>query len=718
MATVTDPPAPPRIAVEARHWLILSAAIIVSIGLRLLVNTRFDAPTILTDELTYSQLARDIAADDFSLRNGYGVVYPLLMAPSWAFADWGTSAYTLMKATNAVVISATAIPVFLWSRRLMRPGFALMAAALTLLMPSMAYSGHVMTENAFMLAVVVVGWAMAAALERPTLLRQALVVAVVLLAFGTRAQAVVLVAALPLVVILGAIVEERAAGRFAWGGAARRLLPWWPTGLLAGAGVLALVARSLITGGRWSELLQAYGATASGQYTPEKVLRYFLWHLGEAAFALGVVPVAALGVLVGLLVVNRSRTTAERTYVTTTVVLCAAIILQVAIFTSYWSERGSERNMFCVFPLVLIGLALWMDRDLPRPRRIAGVAAACAGVVVFSVPFAYLYARSPSTETWAVVLPELLTRRLPGGVDDVQILIAVGVAVALLAFGIVGRRVAIIAVPVLLVGYFAVSTAAAVHAASKVSRDYRNAPSIGRDADWLDRALPAGSDVAFVTGSNLGPDTDRVIGWQTGFFNRTPLPWLGWGSEIVADPVTGMVTAPGGTPASLPEYVITPASARFAGDLIADRGAFLLQRPSAPYRLDLSTAGIYADGWAGPAATIDVFAGDGPGVMRIDVSRADNPFPAPASAVTIRSGALARAADGTVGISAEADAVSGSVDTATAATFEIRVPAPPYRVEVSFDPSFSPSEFGSPDTRQIGGRLTAGFGDFRIGYVP
>jgi hypothetical protein len=40
--------------------------------------------------------------------------------------------------TNAVLVSLTAIPVFFWAKRMMQPRFALLAAVLTLAMPSMA----------------------------------------------------------------------------------------------------------------------------------------------------------------------------------------------------------------------------------------------------------------------------------------------------------------------------------------------------------------------------------------------------------------------------------------------------------------------------------------------------------------------------------------------------------------------------------------------------
>ena len=64
-------------------------------------------------------------------------------------------------------MSLTAVPVFLWCRRLAGERWALVAAALTLALPGLLYCGMIMTEVAFLPVLVLAAWAMAAALERP-----------------------------------------------------------------------------------------------------------------------------------------------------------------------------------------------------------------------------------------------------------------------------------------------------------------------------------------------------------------------------------------------------------------------------------------------------------------------------------------------------------------------------------------------------------------------
>ena len=567
------------------HWIALAVLTVGSILVRVWLNQKIEAPTILTDELTYSQLAENIANGSFSLSTGYGLVYPLLLAPAWALADFGTTAYTYMQTTNAIIVSLVAVPVFMWAKRMMRPWYALLAAALTLAMPSMAYSGMIMTDNAFLTIFVLACFAIAAAAERPTILNQAFVVAALLLAMGTRAQAVVLFAALPIIFLLTIMMEERATNSFSLAGLGRRALRFWPLGTLAGIGLVVVVARTALTSWKLSDVLQAYGAVTTGQYDAMTVARYAVWHAGDAALAVGVIPVAAVLVMVGLAILNRSQSAAERAYLSTALIASVLVIIQVAMFTSWFSQRVSERNMYCIFPLIFIGMALWLSRALPRPRRVAGIAAAIAGGLVFVIPFGYLYQRAPSTETWAIVLPDFLTRHLNGGSDDVAILIAIGVAIALLVFGIVKPRLALYLAPVLLFGYFVVSQTVILHTLHKVSADYRNAPSLGADADWLDRALPNGGDVLFFTDSSIDPNTGQVILWETGFFNKTQFTSAPWGTNVKFDETTGALTQTDGSTLILPKYIITPAANQLVGSVISDRGAYVLLEPDKPYRL-------------------------------------------------------------------------------------------------------------------------------------
>ena len=77
--------------------------------------------------------------------------------------------YTLAKTINVVLMTAALIPVYFWSRRLMRPVYAVVATALVALLPAFVYTGMVMTENGSFPTTILAFFVIARMVERPTL---------------------------------------------------------------------------------------------------------------------------------------------------------------------------------------------------------------------------------------------------------------------------------------------------------------------------------------------------------------------------------------------------------------------------------------------------------------------------------------------------------------------------------------------------------------------
>src|SRR5215203_2359533 len=182
-----------------RERLALVGLVAVSAALRFAAALDVPTPWIAPDEMLYGLLGRGLyATGRLSFLGGdvgyYSLVYPALVGLPLSLHDTALG-YTVLKAVQAVAMSLAAVPVYLWGRTLMRPGWALGAAALTVAIPGLAYSGLLMTEVAFYPLLVVAAWAAARALERPTVARQAVLLGAVLLAAATRLQAVVLVPA-------------------------------------------------------------------------------------------------------------------------------------------------------------------------------------------------------------------------------------------------------------------------------------------------------------------------------------------------------------------------------------------------------------------------------------------------------------------------------------------------------------------------------------------
>ena len=99
------------------------------------------------------------------------------------------AAYELFKAANALFFALTAIPVYLLARRLVPPWWAVCAAGLSVAIPSSISVSTVMTESLAFLTAAWALYAIALALERPTLYRQLAVLAAIATAFLTRAAA-------------------------------------------------------------------------------------------------------------------------------------------------------------------------------------------------------------------------------------------------------------------------------------------------------------------------------------------------------------------------------------------------------------------------------------------------------------------------------------------------------------------------------------------------
>src|SRR6185437_2306758 len=99
--------------------LFVGAVVVASTALRFLFALNKPAPWIFTDSLVYSELAKSFAATghfavrDVPGRAGFGPVYPILLAPSYALFTDVPRAFTMMKATNCLVMSLAAVPTYL-----------------------------------------------------------------------------------------------------------------------------------------------------------------------------------------------------------------------------------------------------------------------------------------------------------------------------------------------------------------------------------------------------------------------------------------------------------------------------------------------------------------------------------------------------------------------------------------------------------------------------
>src|SRR5439155_25518571 len=142
----------PRLRVAGPLWLWLAGLYAVSVVVQLTLGLRVKSPWIMVDELVYSDMARSFAATGHFLIRGehanYGFVYPFLLSPAYALFGAMSDVYAWSRVINAVAMSSAVFPAYLLARRVVRVPAALAAAALAVALPSMAYVGTLMTENA------------------------------------------------------------------------------------------------------------------------------------------------------------------------------------------------------------------------------------------------------------------------------------------------------------------------------------------------------------------------------------------------------------------------------------------------------------------------------------------------------------------------------------------------------------------------------------------
>jgi Dolichyl-phosphate-mannose-protein mannosyltransferase len=179
-------------------WLVLLVG--ASTALRGAIAVRVPSPWILPDEIVYSELAKSIADGHRpAIRGipafGWGEIYPTLIAPAWALFESPVHSYHAALVISAVIMSLAAVPAYFLARLFVSREASFLAAAMTILVPSMAYTGVVMTENAFYPVFLLAVLLIARAVRRPTIGSQALALVGLGLITFTRIQGLALAGA-------------------------------------------------------------------------------------------------------------------------------------------------------------------------------------------------------------------------------------------------------------------------------------------------------------------------------------------------------------------------------------------------------------------------------------------------------------------------------------------------------------------------------------------
>jgi hypothetical protein len=591
-------------------WLVLVALVAAAVALRLIDALRVPTPWIMPDEFLYAELGRSAyerqSLDLFGREVPfYSLVHPLLIGAPLSLAD-PEHGYALAKSLQVFVMMSAAFPVYAWARSLVPAAWALLAGALTLVPPGLAYAGLLVTEATFYPAFVLASWATARAIARPTLGAQGFAVAAIVLAAAIRLQAFVLLPAFATAVVLAALLERRA----------RRVRPLAPAFgcLLVAFGTW--LAFQLGRAGTGSSVLGGYAAVAEVTYSAEAAARFVVYHLGGVLLFTAVLPACAVASLALVAFTQRGRDIDLQAYVAVTVAFVGWMVLEVGVFASRHVHHLAERNLFHVAPLLFVGLVVWLARG--APRTVAGTFVIALGAVALLIALPvqrFTELGSLHNELTLVPLYELIVRFPDADLD----LLVPSVALALLAFFAFGSRRSLVAISALLVPLGALasvsSSAFVVDQATATERITFDGPA----RRWVDDT--ASGPVAYLyDGARFYPGVLQTAFWNRRVVGLYELPW----ARIPAVP-RGVVRrlSLGDESGHLEgidgfRYVVAPDTLTLVGTELDRRAGLVLTRLAGRPRVIRRLHGFHGDGAIAGKAGLRAYACRG-GTLALDL---------------------------------------------------------------------------------------------------
>ena len=200
---------------RALVWVGVAAG--VSALVHMAAALDLSAPWVMPDELIYSELAKSVGDGSLpSVRGeatlGYGLLYPILIAPAWALFDDPADAFLAAKVVNAVVMSLAAFPAFFLASRFVTTRSAVLVGALSVFVPSMLLTGTLLIEVLLYPLLLVAMLAMVVSLQEPSRRNQLLAVGAIGVACLAKPLSVVLVPAYVLAVLHLGLLDRRTGG--------------------------------------------------------------------------------------------------------------------------------------------------------------------------------------------------------------------------------------------------------------------------------------------------------------------------------------------------------------------------------------------------------------------------------------------------------------------------------------------------------------------------
>jgi hypothetical protein len=162
-------------------------------------------------------------------------------------------------------------------------------------------------------------------------------------------------------------------------------------------------------------------------------------------------------------------------------------------------------------------------------------------------------------------------------------------------------------------------------------------------------------------------------------------------------------------------YVVATDGVKVLERPVAEQGGLVLYAVQQPLRVESDVRGGYGDGSFGSIATYDRYASPGgsAGILSVQVSRKVWKGPDKPGHVVVSVGPLGRGPNGTPRPRTVTATRTWTVHSGGSRTLALPTPPPPFAATVAITPTFSPADYGLPDTRQIGAWLSFEFEPFQ-----
>ena len=676
--------------------------------------SRRPVPTIFTDELELTQLARAIAETGEPARRGvpyegFASLAAYVLAPVWWLGS-ATASWAAAKLILVLAMTATVFPAYGLARMVVPKWYALAAAGASVAVPALAYSPFLVEEPLAYPVSTLALWLIARSLERPSKGRVAAALGICVIAVLTRTQLAILLVAFALGLLWLAWESE----------VARRWRSEWTTWDWVGAVTIALgVAFAVMAAiGQASEAWR--NTMLEFKY---RIFEHASWALGALAIGVGVLPVL-LGVAALARPGSEQRDPRTRAFITTSVAALVVFVMYAGIKGAYNSTVFStlvvERNLIYLCPILFISTALAFARGIGRGWAIAGATILTLWVITI-VPLRL--DQYPYYEAHGLAIATFFNRELSwseGVIQGVLVAVCVLSLLVVLALGLLRRGspgfsavAGVTAVAVVAWGLTGQVYAAEGERRLSVQID-KNLP---QPYDWVDEAT--GGDSVVVLGQQIRDATGLQL---TEFFN--PSVQKVWSLDGSAQTVGGPILTPDldavdGTLTPIPDtqYVLAVNGVTLQAPIVAQRDNAVLYRiEGGPIRLKDALVGRQTDGWMVGSAEDPVARAS---YTRYDVSE-DKPGLAVVrltkigwcpdlgsrtlGKVTVRIGPVGIGPDKQPRIEEVTQSKRFDLPDCEANGEDLIPPKVPWRIEITVAPTFIPAEIDPSysDRRRLG----------------